>query len=256
MEGGFPAKFAESRDASLRCNVLLHARKKSTKIRFLGPETAGKGGGLPREGVVVKKFVPSLESLSSLGLEGRDLGCPGNFAGMSRDPWGCSKSLFQKSGTKKEPKPKLSSPDIFWWGGGLPREGVGAKKFGMSLETQGIKLFWRDIPGFCRDIPEAPEKFEKKMFGFNSRPLKKVRANFSFPDDMNRALSDPNRGDFEIANRQRLQSQLKKFTATLRAPSEANSLDSGSASFVWFYGVSEVPHWPGTSPESVATTRL
>ena len=65
------------------------------------------------------------------------------------------------------------SPDIFWWGGGLPREGVGAKKFGMSLETQGIKLLWRDIPGFCRDILEAPEKFEKKMFGFNSRPLYK-----------------------------------------------------------------------------------
>ena len=43
----------------------------------------------------------------------------------------------------------------------------------MSLETQGIKLFWRDILGFCRDIPEAPEKFEKKMFGFNSRPLKR-----------------------------------------------------------------------------------
>ena len=41
----------------------------------------------------------------------------------------------------------------------------------MSLETQGIKLFWRDILGFCRDIPEAPEKFEKKKFGFNSRPL-------------------------------------------------------------------------------------
>ena len=57
-------------------------------------------------------------------------------------------------------------------GWGLPREGVGAKKFGMSLETQGIKLFWRDIPGFCRDIPEAPEKFEKKKFGLNSRPLK------------------------------------------------------------------------------------
>ena len=32
----------------------------------------------------------------------------------------------------------------------------------MSLETQGIKLFWRDIPGFCRHILEAPEKFEKK----------------------------------------------------------------------------------------------
>ena len=46
--------------------------------------------------------------------------------------------------------------------GVFSREGVGAKKFGMSLETQGIKLFWRDNPGFCRDIPEAPEKFEKK----------------------------------------------------------------------------------------------
>ena len=79
--------------------------------------------------------------------------------------------IMHWSGTKKEPKPKLLSPDIFWWGGGLPREWVGAKKFGMSLETREIKLFWRDIPGFCRDIPEAPEKFEKKMFGFNSCSL-------------------------------------------------------------------------------------
>ena len=87
---------------------------------------------------------------------------------------GVGKVFYRKSGTKKEPKPKLLSPDIFWWGGGLPREGVGAKKFGMSLETQGIKLFWRDIPGFCRDIPEAREKFEKKMFGFNFRPPEKA----------------------------------------------------------------------------------
>ena len=45
---------------------------------------------------------------------------------------------------EKEPKPKLLGPDIFGRAGGLPRERVGAKKFGMSLETQG-----------------APEKFEK-----------------------------------------------------------------------------------------------
>ena len=53
-----------------------------------------------------------------------------------------------KSGTKNEPKPKLLSPDIFRWGRGLPHEGVGAKKFGMPLETREIKLFWRDIPGY------------------------------------------------------------------------------------------------------------
>ena len=42
------------------------ARKKSTKINSLGPETAGWGGGLPREGVVVEKFVPSWASSKGL----------------------------------------------------------------------------------------------------------------------------------------------------------------------------------------------
>ena len=76
----------------LVCTLLnFQARKKSTKINFLGPETARWGGGLPREGVVVENFVPSLESLSSLGFEERNLGCPGNFAGMSRTPGGIQK---------------------------------------------------------------------------------------------------------------------------------------------------------------------
>ena len=66
------------------------ARKKSTKINFLGR-------GLPREGVEVEKFVPSLESLSSLGFEERNLGCPGNFAGMSRTPGGVRKVSANKS---------------------------------------------------------------------------------------------------------------------------------------------------------------
>ena len=51
----------------------FQARKKSfkstiSKIKCLGPEIAGWGGGLPREGAVVENFVPSLESLSSLGF--------------------------------------------------------------------------------------------------------------------------------------------------------------------------------------------
>ena len=78
---------------------------------------------------------------------------------------------FQNSGKKKEPKPKLFVSDIFGCGGGLAREWVGAKKFGMALETREIKLFWRDIPGFCWDIPAVPEKLEKKMSVFNFRPL-------------------------------------------------------------------------------------
>ena len=71
--------------------VFFLARKKSTKINFLGPETARWGGGLRLEGVVAKNFAPALKSLSSLGFEERNLGCPGNFAGMSRTPGGVQK---------------------------------------------------------------------------------------------------------------------------------------------------------------------
>ena len=64
-------------------------------------------------------------------------------------------------GKKEEPKPKLFGPDIFGWGGGLPREGVGAKKFGMKpREATLLGGISRD---FCQDIPGAPEKCEKKM---------------------------------------------------------------------------------------------
>ena len=42
-------------------------------------------------------------------------------------------------------------------------EGVGAKKFGISLETRETKHFWRDIPGFCWNILGEPEKFEQKI---------------------------------------------------------------------------------------------
>ena len=48
------------------------------------------------------------------------------------------------------------------WGRGLPRKGVGAKKFGMPLETREIKLFGgisRDFAGFSRNPPKS---FEKK----------------------------------------------------------------------------------------------
>ena len=77
-------------------NPLLQARKKSTKIKFLGPETARWGGGLPCEGVVAENFVPALETLSSLGFEERNPGCPGNFAGMSRTPGGVQKVCAKK----------------------------------------------------------------------------------------------------------------------------------------------------------------
>ena len=54
------------------------------------------GRGLPPEGVGVEKFVPYLKSLSSLGFEERNLGCPGNFARMSRTPGAVQKVCAKK----------------------------------------------------------------------------------------------------------------------------------------------------------------
>ena len=76
--------------------MFFSGRKKSTKIKFLGPETARWGGGLPREGVVAENFVLALETLSSLGFEERNPGRPGNFAGMSRTPGGVQKVCAKK----------------------------------------------------------------------------------------------------------------------------------------------------------------
>ena len=71
--------------------------QKSTKINFRVRRPPGGVGGLPREGVVAEKFLPSLESLPSLGFEERNLGCPGNFAWMSRTPWCVQKVCTKKS---------------------------------------------------------------------------------------------------------------------------------------------------------------
>ena len=152
----FPTRSFETRsDAETRT---CQARKKSTNLN-------SEDRGCLEEGC--------------LGLSGvlPDISWIAIFRRKSRRRWQ-EPELPDLAWNSRRPSPrhpqptcKLLSLDIFRWGRGLPREGVGAKKFGMSLETREIKLFGRDIPGFCRDIPEEPEKFEKKRFGFNSRPL-------------------------------------------------------------------------------------
>ena len=94
---------------------------------------------------------------------------------MNSQPQGATKVAGQDTDSSKEEehKPKLLGPVIFWWGGGLPREGAGAEKFGMSLEAGETKLFWRGIPGFCQDIPglktlELVENILLSVFAFRT----------------------------------------------------------------------------------------
>ena len=82
-----------------------------------------------------------------------------DFRGSARTNNLCTSSGLSSSCSnirqEKGTQPKLLGPDILRWGWGLPRAGVGARKFGMSLETKGKQTF-------CRDIPELPEKFEQQ----------------------------------------------------------------------------------------------
>ena len=117
---------------------------------------------------------------NDLEKNGTESGCQKNtFPFAETDMWECwqripyywaiinTDSLLRQ---EKEHKLKLLGPDVFRRGGGLARERVGAKKFGMSFEVQGNQTFCLDIPGFFRDIPGVPEKLEKKVCGQFSPP--------------------------------------------------------------------------------------
>ena len=71
--------------------TLGQARKKSTKIHFLGPKTAEWGGRLPRKGVGVKTLVPSIESFF-FEVRRREPGMFREFCRDVPDSWGCSKT--------------------------------------------------------------------------------------------------------------------------------------------------------------------
>ena len=69
-------------------------------------------------------------------------------------------------------------------------------------------------------------------------------------------LSDPNRSDFKITNRSRLQSQLKKSLRLRKHPLKPNLWTRELPVLRGFYSVSEASHGSGNHPEYVATTRV
>ena len=140
----------------------IQAREKNTKINFLGPETTRWRGGLPREGVVAEKFVPSLESLSSLGFEERNLGCPEILPGFP-GLLGVFKKFVRKKFVRifrslvsltRQPfaNPSANSKLLFPWAPGTRSEtriiGFLGKLMGA---TQSINLF--GVPPFRKGTP-------------------------------------------------------------------------------------------------------
>ena len=75
-----------------------------------------------------------------------------------------SPSVQKYTGKKKEHQPKLLGSDMFRWGGGLPREGVGAKRRDTSLETQ-VKNPFGGSPGILAGISWGrPKSLRKQKF--------------------------------------------------------------------------------------------
>ena len=75
-----------------------NARAKKLCTHLSGKkEEAQQWGPSTRKGGAVEKFVPSLESLFSFGFEAGELGCPRDFAGMSRTAAGVNKLVQKKS---------------------------------------------------------------------------------------------------------------------------------------------------------------
>ena len=82
---------------TLTVDAIGQARKRAQRLTFGVRRLPGGVGVFHAKGWGVEKFVPSLDSLSSLGFEGGKLGCPRNFAGMSWTPGGVQKVCAKKS---------------------------------------------------------------------------------------------------------------------------------------------------------------
>ena len=84
-----------SQRTSAQAHPNIQARKKSTKINFLGPETPQWGGVFHSKGwcrkvrALPRKFV-------FLGFQREESGMSREFCRDVPDPWGCSKSLCKK----------------------------------------------------------------------------------------------------------------------------------------------------------------
>ena len=76
--------------------TFLRQEKRAQRLTFWVRRPPGGVGVSHAKGWWPKKFVPSLKSLSSLGFEERNLGCPGNFGGMSRTPGRVQKVCAKK----------------------------------------------------------------------------------------------------------------------------------------------------------------
>ena len=66
------------------------------------------------------------------------------------------------SGTKQEPKPKLLSPDIFWWGGGSSTRRGEGQKVRYAPRNPGNQTFLAGYPGILPGYPGSARKVWEK----------------------------------------------------------------------------------------------
>ena len=103
----------------------------------------------------------------------------------------------EDSGKKKEPKPKVLGPDILRWGGGFPREGVGAES-SVCPSKPGKPNFFagipRDLAGISRRCKwhyrQRPTFFCASFFPFFTLSAPSFPRQFSSPKSSLSGTSD------------------------------------------------------------------
>ena len=87
--------------------------------------------------------------------------------------WACAQGYCKRgSDQARKTNPNLNFQARRFSGGvGVFHTKGWGPKSSVCPSKPGNQTFGRDIPGFCWDIPGAPEKLEKKKFGFKFRSL-------------------------------------------------------------------------------------
>ena len=175
--------------------VSICPEKRAQRLTFWVRRPRGGGGGLPREGVVAKKFVLPLESFVFLGFRREESGMSREFCRDVPDTWVCSfKKFVLKTGWPRFGSVRLRFGDgtvravpVFGSGGSSKEGGFCVFQYSLTERTVPVPV---SVPGkrfrrFRFRVRFLGKRFRRFRFPvpvrFLGHPVKRFVRVFQFP---------------------------------------------------------------------------